>query len=179
MLTRVDNCCQVHIVLLPIGHSQHVVAFLRLGSLRTSFLVHLSIFRPSSMFIIVHHLCGPPSFARSRQICYICAKNFPKTVSIWANTHVASQARILRFSWELELVHPCPQQFGDISLETGNRRKPSRNANVEGSRKATKGNAESAQSHLRCSAPPAPPAPPAPCQGSQKLALQDLAKHSE
>lgn len=27
------------------------------------------------------------------QICYICAKNFPKTVSIWANTHVASQAK--------------------------------------------------------------------------------------
>lgn len=29
---------------------------------------------------------------RGVQICYICAKNFPKTVSIWANTHVASQA---------------------------------------------------------------------------------------
>lgn len=28
---------------------------------------------------------------RSAVICYICAKNFPKTVSIWANTHVASQ----------------------------------------------------------------------------------------
>eukprot|EP00438_Fugacium_kawagutii_P023184 Skav219470 [mRNA] locus=scaffold2809:51831:60425:+ [translate_table: standard] len=29
----------------------------------------------------------------SAVICYICAKNFPKTVSIWANTHVASQAK--------------------------------------------------------------------------------------
>ncbi|CAE7266691.1 SEC31A [Symbiodinium natans] len=28
---------------------------------------------------------------RSALICYICAKNFPKTVSIWAITHVASQ----------------------------------------------------------------------------------------
>jgi protein transport protein SEC31 len=28
---------------------------------------------------------------RSAVICYICAKNFPKTVAIWANTHVASQ----------------------------------------------------------------------------------------
>eukprot|EP00930_Biecheleria_cincta_P047446 TRINITY_DN3289_c0_g1_i1.p1 TRINITY_DN3289_c0_g1~~TRINITY_DN3289_c0_g1_i1.p1 ORF type:complete len:1199 (+),score=239.56 TRINITY_DN3289_c0_g1_i1:57-3653(+) len=28
---------------------------------------------------------------RSAVVCYICAKNFPKTVSIWANTHVASQ----------------------------------------------------------------------------------------
>lgn len=27
---------------------------------------------------------------RSAVMCYICAKNFPKTVSIWANTHVAS-----------------------------------------------------------------------------------------
>eukprot|EP00930_Biecheleria_cincta_P047447 TRINITY_DN3289_c0_g2_i1.p1 TRINITY_DN3289_c0_g2~~TRINITY_DN3289_c0_g2_i1.p1 ORF type:complete len:1170 (+),score=202.35 TRINITY_DN3289_c0_g2_i1:163-3510(+) len=28
---------------------------------------------------------------RSAVVCYICAKNFPRTVSIWANTHVASQ----------------------------------------------------------------------------------------
>lgn len=28
---------------------------------------------------------------RSAVICYICARNFQKTVSIWANTHVASQ----------------------------------------------------------------------------------------
>ncbi|CAE8629816.1 unnamed protein product [Polarella glacialis] len=28
---------------------------------------------------------------RSAVICYICAKNFPKTVTIWANTHVSSQ----------------------------------------------------------------------------------------
>jgi len=28
---------------------------------------------------------------RSAVICYICAKNFTKTVNIWANTHVASQ----------------------------------------------------------------------------------------
>jgi len=28
---------------------------------------------------------------RSAVICYICAKNFPKTVNIWSNTHVASQ----------------------------------------------------------------------------------------
>jgi len=27
---------------------------------------------------------------RSAVICYICARNFPKTVSIWANTHIAS-----------------------------------------------------------------------------------------
>ncbi|CAE7030250.1 SEC31B, partial [Symbiodinium sp. CCMP2456] len=42
-----------------------------------------------------HHECHrvPSSSDVSRccQICYICAKNFPKTVSIWAITHVASQ----------------------------------------------------------------------------------------
>mmetsp|Transcript_20665 Transcript_20665/g.53816 ORF Transcript_20665/g.53816 Transcript_20665/m.53816 type:complete len:945 (-) Transcript_20665:177-3011(-) len=39
---------------------------------------------------LAHRLQTEAADIRSAVICYICAKNFSKTVSIWANTHVAS-----------------------------------------------------------------------------------------
>mmetsp|Transcript_17174 Transcript_17174/g.36925 ORF Transcript_17174/g.36925 Transcript_17174/m.36925 type:complete len:1182 (+) Transcript_17174:168-3713(+) len=39
---------------------------------------------------LAHRLQSEAADIRSAVICYICAKNFSKTVGIWANTHVAS-----------------------------------------------------------------------------------------
>ena len=99
MLAYVDMCGQ----LLSSSHSSssHWPLTTCCRFSQTAWVVENIIFSPSfnlSPIFYVHHcsslfiICVATSFARSRQICYICAKNFPKTVSIWANTHVASQA---------------------------------------------------------------------------------------